>query len=58
MHHHRTKPIMEHENVLAEVGRSTQLAVRPVLTVTTQAAVDALKPRERDCYADGEAQLR
>ena len=48
---------MEHENVLAEVGRSTQMAVRPVLTVTSEAAVNALEPRERDCYADGEAQL-
>lgn len=50
VHDHRTKPLFEHEGVILEAGKRTQLAILPFLTVTTDDAIDELTPQERQCY--------
>ena len=49
---------MEQQGLLVPAGQQTLISVKPVLTVTTDVAISSMKPTRRDCYVDGEAQLR
>jgi len=58
VHDHRSKPIVGHESVLVAAGRETLISAMPVVSSTTEDAIQSLDPARRDCYTDEEAQLR
>lgn len=49
---------MGHNSMLVAAGEQTLITSKPMLTMTTPAAVDRLKPLKRDCYNESEAHLR
>ncbi len=49
---------MEHDSLLVSAGEQTLFSAKPMVTVTTEDAVQKLKPTRRDCYVDGETHLR
>ena len=54
----RSKPFLEHGSLLVSAGEHTLMSSKPIVTWTTEDAVEKLNPSKRDCYVDGEAHLR
>ena len=57
MNHHSVKPAMQFSSQLITTGTETQINLKPKISYTTKDAISSLSPKERGCYADGEANL-
>ena len=57
LHDHRDLPIMQFSSQLIFPGFETQINLKPTITNTTEEAISFLSPTERQCYAEGEANL-
>ena len=57
LHHHSDKPMMQFSSQLILAGEESHLNLKPTLTYTTDNAISSLNPKERNCYAKGEANL-
>ena len=56
-HSHLDKPMILFSSQLISTGSDTQINLKPKLRYTTDAAVSTFSSVERNCYADGEANL-
>ena len=54
---HRDKPLVSLSSQIINTGTETQVYIKPTLTHTTDEAIAKFIPEERDCFADGEANL-
>ena len=57
LHDHRDLPMMQFSSQLIFPGFETQINLKPTITNTTEEAISFLSPKERQCYAEGEANL-
>ena len=57
MHNHLDKPMIQFSSQLINPGRETQINLKPIISSTTTNAIDTFSPDDRNCYADGEANL-
>ena len=57
LHDHRDLPMMQFSSQLIFPGFETQINLKPTITSTTEEAISFLSPKERQCYAEGEANL-
>ena len=57
LHHHLDLPMMQFSSQLIFTGVETQMNLKPTITDTTKEAISFLLPKERQCYAKGEANL-
>ena len=55
--HHLDLPMMQFSSQLIFPGFETQINLKPTITNTTEEAISFLSPKERQCYAEGEANL-
>ena len=57
LHHHSDKPMIQFSSQLINSGTETQINLNPTISYTSDNAVFAFYPEDRNCYADGEANL-
>ena len=57
LHHHSDMPITRFSSQLINSGTATQINLKPTITYTTENAISAFSPEDRNCYAEGEANL-
>ena len=57
MHNHLDKPMIQFSSQLIYPGQETQINLKPIISNTTIDAINKFSPEERNCYADGEANL-
>ena len=57
LHHHLDLPMTQFSSQLIFTGVETQINLKPTITNTTEEAISFLSPTERQCYAEGEANL-
>ena len=57
LHHHLDKPMMQFSSRQIRSGSEVQINLNPVVSYTTQAALDGLTPFERLCFVEGENNL-
>lgn len=57
LHSHLDKPMIQFSSQLINTGTATQIILKPILRYTTDAAISTFAPEERNCYANGEANL-
>lgn len=47
---HRSKPLMQFSSVHLGAGRENQIVVKPIITYTSQDALESMSPDERGCF--------
>ena len=57
LHHYLDKPMMQFSSHDITIGSETQINIKPVVTVTTNEAIEILSPDKRNCYVDSEVNL-
>ena len=57
MHNHLDKPMIQFSSQLIYTGTETQINLKPIISNTTEYALSTLSIDDRDCYAEGEANL-
>ena len=57
MHNHLDKPMIQFSSQLIYPGQETQINLKPIISNTTIDAINNFSPEDRNCYADGEANL-
>ena len=57
LHSHLDKPMIQFSSQLINTGTATQINLKPILSYTTDNAISTFTPVERNCYANGEANL-
>ena len=57
MHNHLDKPMIQFSSQLIYPGSETQINLKPIISSTTINAINNFSPDNRNCYADGEANL-
>ena len=57
LHSHLDKPMIQFSSQLVHPGTETQINLKPTLSYTTDKAIKSFAPKERGCYAEGEANL-
>ena len=50
LHLHTEKPMMQFSSQLINAGTETHINLKPIVSYTTEDAIVAMNPEERDCY--------
>ncbi len=53
----RDKPMLQFSSMYLHGGSEYEINLKPVVTYTTQEAIERFNPEDRNCYVDGENDL-